>query len=86
MGSVSHSTSDELHREADAASSPKPDLADVANPRRTLARREEAAGLSPAPATPSTTSSGGMSQSDFGRGGSKRTGPPADLLKRHQSK
>lgn len=84
--------SDRLHREADAIGASQPHVSEVINPAKRLARQEAEAGLpqtdtrrmpAPAPAAPAPT----MSQTDFGKGGSTpRTGPPADLLKRHQSK
>lgn len=89
MGSNLGKSSAELHKEADEASSPH--VSEVINPRRTLARREEAAGLpvtdtrraAPPPAAAPAPS---MSQADFGKGGGGRSQPPADLLNRHRNK
>lgn len=93
MGSNMGKSSAELHKEADEASgNSKPHISETINPRARLARQEADAGLdqtdtrraapSPAPAT------GTMSQADFsyGKGGSGRSGPPADLLKKHQGR
>lgn len=80
----------ELHREADEIGAEKPHISEVINPAKRLARQEAEAGLpqtdtrraAPAPAP----AQGGMSQTEFGRGGGGRSMPPADLLKKHQGR
>lgn len=86
MGSNLGKSSDELHREIDGAS--KPHIGEAINPRARLARQEADAGLSaPAvPRAPAPAPSGGMSQADFTKGSAPRSGPPADLLKKHQGR
>jgi len=91
VSDTKRSASDKLHAEADAASAPRPHISEVINPRQTMARREAEAGMTqtdtslPA-STPAPVSTGGMSQADFGGTPRPRTGPPADMLKRHRGK
>jgi len=74
MGSVSNSTSDELHREAD----------EITNPRKVLARREATA-MGDSGSTPAAQPAGDMTQTQFTK--TTRRGPstpPADMLKRQR--
>lgn len=84
MGSNMGKSSADLHAEADAIGH----VSEVVNPARTLARREAQAETgTPTRATPSTPAPGGMSQASFSKSDSKpRSGPPAELLRKHHSR
>lgn len=59
----------------------KPALSEIANTAQTLKRREADAEDEPeAPAPPPAS---GMSQAEFSKAGPKPTGPPAEMLRKH---
>jgi hypothetical protein len=89
MGSNLGKSSNELHREIDGATGNR--INEAINPRARLARQEAEAGLeqtntSRAAPAPAPASGGTMSQADFTAGSRPRSTPPAELLKKHDSR